>query len=357
MSDPPISAKNGKSATILDVAAAAGVGIGSVSRVLTGDPRASAAMRERVRDVMSRLDYRPNLLARSLRLDVTNTIGFVIADIANPLFADIITGAEAELRPPGFSLLLVNTENQPDMTDKLGILLQRKVDGLLLCPAFETDPATLAMLGGMQTPIVVIDGDIQVKRPVDKVASDHRTGMCAAVRHLADRGHERIGVLLGSDVLPMRERHEGLQRAERELAGRLRSRVRRISNEPDKIRAALGELLDKIPTITALIVGVKPMQMLPTVLEEMAFRTLRIGVDLALVSFDDIPLTRFVQPGITVVMRDNRELGRRAAAMLLQRIVDPDAGRHDAVLPTELVVRGSSAGRWTTPTTHEGDLQ
>lgn len=322
------------------VAEEAGVGVGSVSRVLSGSPNVSPEMRERVTAAAERLGFTPNLLARGLRGD-SKTIGFVIADIGNALFADIVRGAEAELRRHGYSLLLVNSENDPEVeAEHIEILLRRNVDGLLLCLASESHPPTLSLLNGADIPLVAVDRALSLDRAAGRVASDHRHGMRLAAKHLIDSGHQRVAVLLADDVLPTRGRHQGLRDAYRNRPPGFGYRSVRVTPSHDEARRATAALLDNDPEATALIVGGN--QLLTGALDELAARNLTIGDDIALVSFDNVALTRYIPPGITVVQRDNRELGRRSAELLVETISGSPAETAEITLPTELVVRGSS---------------
>ena len=139
-------------ASMREVAALADVAISSVSRVLSGHPDVSAAMRERVLDAVRRLEYEPDFLAQSLRRGETRSVGFVLADISNPLMADIVLGAEAELRGAGYSLLLMNSESDPaEDVAHVRFFLGRRVDGLILSLANDEDPALLELLA--QVPV------------------------------------------------------------------------------------------------------------------------------------------------------------------------------------------------------------
>ena len=338
---------------IQQVAKEAGVGVGSVSRVFSGSPQVSPEMRDRVIAAAERLGFAPNLLARGLR-GSSKTVGFVIADLANPLFADIVSGAEAELRQRGYSLLLVNSENNPEVeAEHVEFLIRRNVDGLLVCLASETHQPTLELLDRATQPLVVVDRDLPLGRQFGRVVSDHREGMLAAARHLIERGHRHVAVLLADDVLPTRGRREGLLEAYGEHASGFSFDAVRVAPSHDEATRAAGQLLDARPAPSALIVGGN--QLLTGALDALAHRGLQIGRDIALVSFDNIALTRFIPPGISVVQRDNRELGRKSAELLLQTIdgeLDPDHA--DIVLPTELVVRGSSSGTPRSSTRNPG---
>jgi LacI family transcriptional regulator len=323
------------------VAEMAGVAMSSVSRVLSGHPDVSPAMRERVMEAVNRLGYEPDLLAQSLRRQATRSVGFVVGDISNPLLAEITLGAETTLREAGYSMLLTNSENDPALdAGHVRLLMQRRVDGLLLSLASEDHPETVAMLAQLDAPIVLIDRELPRNVRSSAVLSDHRTGMRAAVRHLLELGHRRIGLILGQPMRFSRERRLGLEEAYRELA--LEPTYRTLEGELGSAhgRSATSRLLDAADPPTAIVAGGN--QILVGTLEELLRRDLEVGADISLVSCDAISITELFTPPIAVVRRDNRELGRRAAQLLLRHL-EGDEVPQEVVLPTEFVPRASCA--------------
>lgn len=317
----------------------AGVAMSSVSRVLSGHPDVSPVMRERVMEAVDRLGYQPDLLAQSLRRRASLSVGFVVGDISNPLLAEIALGAETALRDARYSMLLTNSENDPALDARhVQLLEQRRVDGLLLSLAAETHPETTAALRSFDAPMVLIDREVPHTVRASAVLSDHRTGVRDAVRHLLELGHRRVGLILGQPMRFSRERTLGLQDAYRErelpptyviLEGHL---------TPAHGEQATRAMLDSHDAPTALVAGGN--QILVGVLAELARRELRLGRDVSLVSCDEISLTALFTPPIAVVRRDTRELGRRAAEILLDHLSGEEELQH-VTLPTEFVARSS----------------
>ena len=194
------------------VAERADVAISSVSRVLSGHPDVSEKMRKRVMAAVAELEYEPDFLAQSLRRGQTLSIGFVLADISNPLLADIVLGAETELRNAGYSLLLMNSENLPELDVRsIRFFQTRRVDGMLLSIVGETEPELVAAMEQVKVPIVLVDREVNVEA-ASSVRNDHASGMTAAVRHLLELGHRRIAMIGGSkDTFPGRERERALR--------------------------------------------------------------------------------------------------------------------------------------------------
>jgi LacI family transcriptional regulator len=324
-----------------EVADQAGVAMSSVSRVLSGHPDVSRPMHEKVMAAVESLGYTPDMLAQSLRRRATLSIGFVAGDISNPLMASIVKGAEGELRRARYSMLLMNSEGDPDRdAEHVRLFEQRRVDGLMLSLAREDHPDTLAALRETDTPRVVVDRHLPAEMNASSVMSDHRSGMRTAAGHLLDLGHRRIGLILGRPVRPARERLSGLEDAyaDRRLPGTFTVSEGVLS--PEHGRDATRRLLDVEDPPTAIITGGN--QLLAGTLVELRERALRVGADISIVSCDTISTTELHQPPIAVVRRDTVELGRRAAKLLLRRL-EGLAAPESVTLPTEFVARASCA--------------
>lgn len=323
------------------VADMAGVAMSSVSRVLSGHPDVSSTMRDRVLDAVDRLGYQPDFLAQSLRRGATLSVGFVVGDISNPLMADIASGAESVLRGAGYSMLLMNSENDPLLdAAHIRFFASRRVDGMILSLASERKRQTLELLLQLQSPIVVADRDLPVRIGASAVLSDHRSGMAAAVDHLLDHGHRRIALVTGSlQTRPGRERVAGMRDAV------VRRGVEDVTVAlPGTFSAEHGEvatddLLGRDPRPTAIIAGSN--QLLVGCLRALRRQGIRPGRDIALVTSDDVPLTELYEPPIASISRDSVGLGRVAAELLIERLRD-GAEPRTVVLPTRFIARASA---------------
>ncbi|SAL42236.1 LacI family DNA-binding transcriptional regulator [Caballeronia humi] len=326
------------------VAALAGVGIASVSRVLSGQPGSSPQLTQRVLDAARQLGYAPNALAQGLRRRATRSIGFVGSDITNPLIASIVSGAEGVLSLAGFSVLLTNSGGVASVdAERIEVLLQRQVDGLIVLPALEDDPATLAALRNTKAPVVLIDRTLPEDIVAHYVLSDHYRGVGDAARHLLASGHRRIGLVVGRDVRPTRERIRAVEDAFDGLGVARDLLVHRGMLSAEHGEAALEEMLAGDAPPSAVILGGN--QLLEGALRVIHRRGLRLGIDLSLVCCDDVPLSRFHQPPIATVMRDPDLLGKRAAELLLGQLETPSAVE-PVCLPTWFEPR-ASCGTWS----------
>ncbi len=327
--------------TILDVANYAQVAASSVSRVLNDHPDVSSGMREKVLAAATELGYKPDFLAKSLRLGTTYSVGFVVRDISNPLFADIAKGAEDALRHAGYSMVLTNSEGNPELDAQyISLLRQRRVDALILAIESESHPATLEALHLFPGPLVLLDREVP-----DLVASsvlcDHRSGVKDGVGHLLALNHQRIGFVAGPMTIRVtRERLGGYLEAhecrevpvQQELL-RLGSYTREFGYEQTLL------LLDLEQSPTAILAA--GIQLVAGVLLALQERGITVGEDIALVCCDEIDLMRVFNPPISAVTRDGYRLGECAAELLIDMLVK-DAPARVQHLPTEYVARGTS---------------
>ena len=296
-------------------------------------------MTEKVVRAVEELNYRPDILAQSLRRRETLSVGFVVGDISNPLVAEIVTGAESALHANGYSMLLTNSLGDPLLeAAHIALLSRRRVDGLVISVLDETHPESLGKLRELDIPIVLLDRNLPAEIPVSRVLSDHRSGMKAAGLHLLALGHRRFGLIAGAAVRPALERRGGLEEAfaERGLPATYTADEGVFSVEHGA--AAMRRLLDLPEPPTAIIAGGN--QLMLGALRVVSERGLRLGQDVSFVGCDDVAITDLFQPAVAVVRRDNHAMGRTAAELLLARLRE-GAPPSDVVLPTEFVARPS----------------
>lgn len=320
---------------IREVAQRAGVAISTVSKVFSGRGEVIPALRMRVLAAAAELGYQPNYIAQSLRRGATDLIGFAASDLSDPFSAAIIAGAETVLRPAGYALLVMSSTHDPSVdAANVRYLTSRRVDAILVLPSREDDPGLLAALGEFDGPVVAIESALQGPLPVDAVCADHRSGMRAAVDHLIDLGHRRIAALTGPLVRrSARERSAGLVDGLRDRDLDHRGAAVATEHDAKDAEAAVLDLLGGPTPPSAILAGGLPL--LIGTLRAIERRGLAIGRDLALVGWDDGPLTELSHPPIAVVDRDPQGLGGAAATLALTRL---GRGRGD-VEPRRLEIR------------------
>jgi LacI family transcriptional regulator len=330
---------------IRDVAQHAGVAISTVSKVLSGRGEVTPALRVRVLAAAAELGYQPNYLAQSLRRGSTNLIGFVASDLSDPFSAEIVAGAEFVLRPAGFALLVMSSNHDPAIdTANVRFLHSRRVDSILVAPSREDDRGLLAALAEFDGPIVVLESELRGHLPVDAVCADHRAGTRAAVTYLVELGHRQIAALTGPVTRRSgRERLAGLLEALRDRDLEDRALPITTDHDADAAEREVLEILDGTAPPTALLAGSMPL--LIGSLRALDRRSLVVGRDIALVGWDDGPLTQLSHPPIAVVDRDPYGLGVAAAHVALRRL-GADGPRDDGparveVHPVQFLARGS----------------
>lgn len=330
--------------------------LSSVSRVLSGHPDVSDSMRRRVQLAVHELGYEPDLLAQGLRRGSTKTIGFVLRDIANPLFAVVAKFTEQTLRQAGYSLLLTNSDgNAATEAADLALLRRRRIDGLIISLVSETSERTRAQLGDFGVPVVLLDREVEGLEAA-RLLCDHYTGVRQAIAALIERGHRRIALITGGlDVRSSRERLRAYEDAFA-AAGIPVDEQWLLFGDFDNAFATSSvlEMLDRRSRPTAIVAG----GVLTTAgtLRALRHRSLVPGTDLAIVALDGWPLFDAYLWPVAFVTRDPEQMGVQAANLMLDAL---RAGkRRTAVIPTTFDENGSlpplrairAARRRTTPT-------
>lgn len=320
-----------------DVAAAAGVALKTVSRVVNNEPGVAAETLSRVEQAILRLGYRRDESARQLRSGRASSIAVVVRDIADPFFATLAGVMETAAYDSGFVVMVGSTGERADRERQVALAYcARRPDALVLAPiAGVQDYLGPEVAAGL--PVVAVDRPAHGIR-ADAVLSDNAGGMAAAVAHLLHHGHRRIGYL-GDDpaVFTARERYDGFQAALAEAGIATDPRlVHRCAPDPSRIAAALTTLLDAPTPATALISGNNRITV--EVLRQLAGRTARP----ALLGFDDLELADLLRPALTVIAQDPGAIGRAAMNLLSARLANPDLPAREVRIPTRLIPRGSA---------------
>jgi LacI family transcriptional regulator len=328
--------------TIHDVAKRAGVAVSSVSRALSNHPDVSERMRVRVQRAADALGYAPDPVAQSLRSGSSRTIGLVVRDFANPLFAEIIYGAERTLTDAGYMLLVMNSGGDSERErERIALLGQRRVDALLLSSISEIAPATLKTLGRFRKPVVLLDRDLG-KLAVSDVGFDHANGVREATGDLLALGHRQIALVTGSpEIRPTRERLRGFRQAYDEAGAAVSPDMEITGVFSESFAREKTMQLLQLPARsrpTALIAG--GIQSTVGMLEGLSEMSLRPGGDVALVVCDDLPWLRVLRPAISVVSRDAEGMGVAAANQVLRSIAGEGPG--SVLLPTTYSRRDTS---------------
>lgn len=309
----------------------------------------SDELKARVERAVRELRYTPNQIARSLKTRQTKMIGMIISDITNPFFPQLVRGAEDAALRHQYMLVTFNTDDRVELEDQAVAELQaRKVDGLLLVMAqSRKDVAPIAAVNAGGTPVVALDR-ITPGLPVDSVSVTNAKGSRECVRHLIELGHKRIATITGSLSLQIgRDRLQGYKAALREAG---------IAPDPELILEC--DFREQQAYELALRLLSKPEKQRPTalfgancmmtlgVLRALETLGLQCPRDIALATFDDLPLAESFRPHLTSVAQPTYEIGFQGAELLIERL----SGKRTAVEPvhlrleTTLRIRESTTG-------------
>lgn len=328
-----------------DVAALAGVHTATASRALNPATRAlvSDETAARVTAAAARLGYTVNPIARSLKTNRSNSVGVVIPDLTNPLFPPIIRGIDDVLSVAGYSVLLVNTDNNKERESaQVASLRARLVEGLIVATALLDDPF-LTQLSAERFPLVLINRKMATPG-LASVSGDDASGIYLAVRHLADLGHRRIGHLAGPQATSTgRVRLQAYRQALQDL-GLPHSNdlvVECSAWSEDEGARGMSELLQRDPELTAVLAGNDLLAL--GCYDLLRARSIRCPEQISIVGFNDIPIAEKLTPSLTTIRIPHYEIGAESAQLLLTHM---RGGNHTSVksilLPLELIVRDSS---------------
>lgn len=334
-----------KKLTIREIADAASVSVGTVSRVLNGHKSVSPENRRRVEAVIRKFGYRPHAIAQSMRTNSTKMIGSLARNLTFPMMAGFINSAEPILNQAGYALVFANGNDSVEHELMIiEMFLRRRMDGLLMTLCDEGSAELRKALKAVNVPMILLDRELDLG--TDTVWIDHRGGSVLATDYLLELGHRRIALLAGSMLVrPARETEAGFRGAY--AARGLIPAERLIVRSDFMVTSAYrntADLLAMGEPPSAIVIG--GTMMLPGVLRAINEARLRIPEDVSIINGCDSDLAEFATPSITVMRKDFAGMGTVAAHLLLERLGETQAKKrkpHRIILPTELILRQSCA--------------
>jgi LacI family transcriptional regulator len=336
----------GQAASVKDVAAAAGVSLGTVSNVLNRPDRVAVATRERVERAMMELGFVRNESARSLRAGSTRTLAYVMLDAGNPFFTDVSEGIEDGADDAGLSLFLCNSDSRSEREVRhLEHLEEQRVHGILITPV-DPEGSHLDRIAGRGMPLVIVDR-IRKGDRFCSVAVDDFLGGRIAVEHLIDQGHRRVTFVGGPlSIGQVADRYAGARAAWKQAG----------LPEDDLTLTAIGSLtIAEGRSAGERLLGI-PSARRPTaafcgndlvalgLLQHVISAGVSVPDQLALVGYDDIDFAAASVVPLTSVRQPRQELGRIAADLLLDEATNPDHEHRQQLFTPELVARASTLG-------------
>ena len=334
-----------RGASVKDVAATAGVSLGTVSNVLNRPDIVAGPTRDRVSASIRELGFVRNESARQLRAGRSRTIGLVVLDVANPFFTDLARGVEDEASKAGLAVILCNSDDQERKERRyLELLEEHRVQGVLITPVVGAG-TRLARLQRRGTPVVLVDSR-SPSRGQCSVAVNDVLGGDLALSHLLAAGHQRIALIAGPRTIrQVADRYEGA----------LRALARAGQDEGDLQLIDVGALNVASGQKAGADIAAQPAGDRPTavfcsndlialgVLQEMTRHRIRVPEDMSIVGYDDIDFAAAAAVPLTSVRQPRQQLGRTAARMLLEEAASRETHQHQQVIfEPELIVRQST---------------
>ncbi|BCH57112.1 LacI family transcriptional regulator (plasmid) [Agrobacterium vitis] len=325
-----------------DVAAAAGVSVTTVSRMLNGSLDLPGETRKRIEDAIVALKYQPNPHARRLSRGRSDTIGLVVPDIANPFFATLVAAVEEEADLRGLALSLYATLNRPGREMAYLSLLERNhVDGLIFITN-HPDQGELAAIINRTGKVVVVDEDVP-DATVPKLFCDNQQGGELAGQHLAGFGHRHVLYIGGPDVMISTERRFiGFEAAMRAKHGENAVIERYCGDYTAEFgRQAARRFLEGAREATAIFASSDEIAI--GVIEVLRAEGISIPEQISVIGFDDVGPLHLFAPPLTAIRQPVRGMGSRALSLLLDTDWQQPPKASEELLPVEIVVRNSVA--------------
>jgi DNA-binding LacI/PurR family transcriptional regulator len=334
-----------RSVTIKDVAAHAAVSVATVSAVMNENKYVSPELAQRVRESIAILGYQRNSFARGLKTQVSHSIGIIIPDITNPFYTNIARGVEDVAHAHDYSLIIGNTDEDPEKEKKyLQLLESKQADGLIIAITDHSHDYLQAM-PLQKLALVGIDRSL-IDLGIDTVMVDNKEGARTAIEHFIGLGHRRIGLMMGvPGISPTEERLAGYIEA-LEKHGIAVNHDLIVITRPRVDGGEKGALqllsLEDPPTALFMIDGTMMIGALQTI----AKFGMRCPEDIALAGFDDFTWASVMRPHLTVVDQPTYEIGRQAAHLLFERLQHQERRpAREIRLKTRFIVRESCGSR------------
>ena len=333
--------KHGKRTTIKDIAAACSVSLMTVSRVLNNKRGISKSTAALVWEAARALNYTPNLVAKSLRVKETRTLGVVISDSSHLLFAKMLKGIGDAATAAGYSIIFANTNQSREMeAEAIDVLTNKRIDGLLLAAPLRTDEDSLRGLKRSGVPFVLLmrsGGKV-----ADSVVNDNYHGARAIVDYLVQSGSRYIQMInLPRESQSGKERARGFRQAMKSHG--LHCRAENILfSKPfiDDGEKAMLRLLDRGVRSGAIFCGCDLIAI--GAMRAIASRGLNVPSDIRICGYDDIEMLDYMKVPLTTMRQPAYAIGETGVQLLVDRIRNPGRKPRHVVLPSDLIIREST---------------
>lgn len=331
-----------RAVTIADVAKHANVSKSTVSQYLNKRfDYMGESTKKRIEEAIKELDYRPNIVARSLKQKSTSTIGVIVANILHAFSTQVIRAIEDMCHDSDFHIIVCNADDNPVKEKKyIEMLRAKQVDGIILLPTGDNTALYNEMLNE-KYPIVFVDRTVP-KVSIPSVLLDNEKAAELGVQHLIDKGYSQIGIITNviRNVTPRMERISGYKKTLQKNS--IPINVKYIKSlEVSKIQEGLKEMLSLENPPQAILAG-NDLTLIE-ILKYVKENNLTIPSDVAIIGIDDVSFANLYEPGLTIVAQPAFEIGKKAAEILLKKIQQKEFKDEHLVYRFEptLIVRGS----------------
>jgi len=333
--------KKNDAVTLKDIAKEVGVSAMAVSKALNGKGGVSAATEKKIQEAVKRLGYRPNIIAKSLRLANTKTLGVVVSDSSHSFFASVIKGIEETAAREGYSIILCNTDQDHEKEKKaISVLINKRIDGMLLAASMLTKIEEAEYLKRFGIPFVFV-----IRRSesddVDYVINDNVTGAYLMTSHLISHGAEKIYFI---------NLYEGSPSGEDRLVGFKKAlKENNISYSPKLIRnvkpqieegyMAMKKLLTEEDDVSTVFCGCDVIAI--GAIEAILETGKSVPEDIRVGAYDDIDFAAYLKVPLTTIRQPKYLLGEKATELLIEKIKTKNSESKHIILDPELIVRRS----------------
>ncbi|MBP1996491.1 catabolite control protein A [Paenibacillus eucommiae] len=329
--------------TIYDVAREAGVSMATVSRVVNNNPNVKPQTRKKVFEAIERLGYRPNAVARGLASKKTTTVGVVIPDISNSIFAEVARGIEDIANMYHYNIILCNADKKKEKEIRvINTLLEKQVDGLLFMGGVVTQDHIQAF-NTSSVPIVLC-GTKEEGNSFPSVDIDHEIAAFDAVNVLISQGHRNIGMISGTLEDPANgySRYQGYKRALEEAGIPIRDNYVRVGNyRYESGIEATKYFLSLDPKPTAIFSATDEMAI--GAIHTIQDHGLKVPDDVSVISVDNIRMASMVRPMLTTVAQPMYDIGAVSMRLLTKLMNKETIDNNQVILPHEVINRNSVA--------------
>ncbi len=309
--------------------------------MINGISSVKKGVRQKVLSAIEELNYQPNRAARSLAGGRTNTLAFILPDICNPFFPEMVRGAMELANQASIDIFLANIDNDPQKEIKyIDSFVKRGVDGLIIATS-DVSSKQGKHIGALNIPVVIVDRELQGLNR-DLVIVDNYDCAFQAATHLIELGHQRVGIILGPEqTMTTRKRLQGVRDVlqERELFDA--SLVHHGSFSIDSGYGTMQAILNKGDPPSAVFCANDLLAI--GAIKALQESGLNVPQDISVIGIDDIMLSSLVNPALTTIRQPTLDLGAMAAKLLIERIQGNYTGVHrKVILPGELIIRNST---------------